>query len=186
MSRCGCPEEDTRQKPDSPGVVLNEEAIVFVLPLCGNQDGLRNLENGKLQKKQLSICRAEHCDYSEMYREVVQRQVAAGGAAKYRGYFWALCSEIRDILADPRPNKNDEANPPRNVGAFCVIDDGDPDYRAHGLIGYSSPSKGFWSQNDRTAARGNLWDTFRKRGIQNGNADPPFKTDALTLEPSSI
>ncbi len=194
MSRDGCPEEDTQQKKESLGIVINDEPIVYALvhPTSINDQSVAYFHSGRLKNRQLSVCRASYSSYREMYEKVVQPQLEADSTRQYRGYLWAPCHEIRSILATRRNDAKAGSEEQRPVGAFCVIDDGDANFRAHARLGYSAPSLNFWSKNDREAARGNLSLTLHTRGIHNGTSTPPFphrkfrKRDRETLAPHAI
>jgi hypothetical protein len=173
MKRCGCPEEDTQQKVDSPGRVERSESIAFAIPLNRDQGGVTMFENGKLKTKVLSVCRAAKCTFDEMYTAVVAVQIAKNSSLKFAGYYWALCEEIRGIVALPQQGTSGEGVAPI-TGAFCVIDDGEPSYHAHAVMGYSQPDPRFWAKHDRAAARANLLQVFEERGILYGDASPPF------------
>jgi hypothetical protein len=156
MTRQGCPEEQSKQKTYSPDIVRSDEPVVYALvhPLSINEQSLAYFHSGRLKDGQLSVCRGRHSSYHEMREKVVRPQLAADATRQYRGYVWALCDEIRSIIATP---KNDpKTGQQHNIGAFCVIDDGLIQFRAHARLGYSSPGRDFWSKNDREAARGNL------------------------------
>jgi hypothetical protein len=138
------------------------------------KEGLRVFENGKLAKKELSVCRAEHCSFDEMMAAVVNPQLLSKPARRFQGFYYARSDEIRAIMAQLRTEENKPALD--EVGAFCVIDDGLPEYPAHAVLGYAKPDPDFWSKNDKQAARANLFDVMRRRGIYQYPGDVPFTT----------
>jgi hypothetical protein len=178
MTRLGCSEEDTQQKEESPGVVTNDEPVVFamVYPVSIDDRSLARFHKDRLKSRELSVCRAFFCSYRQMYRKVVRPQLNADPARRYRGYLWAPCGEIRDIIATPRPKQ-----PPHAIGAFCVIDDGDLRFPAHSRLGYCAPTPDFWSRNDREAARGDLSLRFHVRGIHQAPSSPPFRLRRIEM-----
>lgn len=177
MSRCGCPEETVQQSVHSPGVVVNEEPVVFALVLADSADELSTeiFQNKKLKQKRQSFCRSTHCTFEEMYNLVVTPQVSAPGSLEYKGYLWATAGEIRSIVAER--NKSRDKTPhltPERVGAFCVIDDGEDNYRAHAWVGYANPLPNFWSLHESNQARGDLLLALKRRGKLCEAASPPF------------
>jgi hypothetical protein len=171
MSRCGCAPEDEQQSEHSPGVVQNEEPLVIVTDTVDLT--LKSFPNNKLKSGQLSVCRAALCRFDEMFAAVVGDVSAP--RIDYKGYFWALANEIRSIIAKRNTSRDKTPHlPPKKVGAFCVIDDGEPDYKPHACLSYSRPSDNFWSLHDTVAARGDLLIAFESRGISSSAATPPF------------
>jgi hypothetical protein len=102
MSRCGCPEETEQQSVHSPGVVVNEEPVVFALVLAASADELsvKIFQNSKLKEKRQSFCRSTHCIFEEMYDRVIKPQISAPRSLEYKGYLWATAHEIRSIVAE--------------------------------------------------------------------------------------
>lgn len=136
----------------------------------------------KLKKRDLSVCRGDHSRYSDLLRYVVEPQLANKPAREYKGYYWATCSEIRDIAAELTGKEHSDN---RTVGAFCVVDDALGDYTAHAVIGFSHPDNDFWKKNNREAARGNLLIAVQRRGLHYpadpAEADwPGFANQSLT------
>jgi hypothetical protein len=138
MSRCGCPEEDVKQSGHSPAIVVNEEPIVFALVLEADAwpDSIESFKNSKLKERLQSFCRSAHCCFNDMYDFVVKPQLGGSPERQFKGYLWALTEEVRSIPAK-RNNMRDKtpSKTPANVGAFCVIDDGEPGYEAHARVG---------------------------------------------------
>jgi hypothetical protein len=169
MMRCGCSNEDKQFSQHSPGVVTDDESLVFVTE--GDEISFKLFSNGRLKDTRLSVCRAQHATFAEMITAVI------GDPPKkaYKGYMWAPTREVRAILArrnsarDKTPNQT-----PKKVGAFCVADDGEQNYKAHACIGYSTPTKNFWELHDTVAARGDLLIAFSTRGVIQIAISPPF------------
>jgi hypothetical protein len=169
MSRCGCPGEDERQSQHSRDTVQDDEPIVLATETTDLT--LEIFSNSKLKSGTFSVCRAAHCTFDEMIKAVVGSEPSE----KFKGYMWALTREIRSILA--KRNTARDKTPrltPKNVGAFCVIDDGEPDYKSHALLGYSRPTDNFWMLHESVAARGDLLIVFQARGVIQHSSTPPF------------
>ncbi len=180
MSRPGCPEEQNKQKAESPDIVGGDEPIVYVLiqPVSANVHPtsgipLAYFKNDRLKSGQLSVCRGLYSSYEELQQKVVRPQLSSDPSRKHAGYVWALCCEVRSIMAAPQ-NPDKEPTQRSDVGAFCVIDDGLTGFHAHARMGYCAPGADFWSKNDRTKARGDLSIVFDARGIHQSHAAPPF------------
>jgi hypothetical protein len=175
MNRCGCSEEDTQQSTHSPGIVLDEEAIVFALILGPDGDvaSIEIFSKSKLKDRNLSVCRGGHSTFDEMHTRVVEPQLDPSTQLGFRGFYWATCSEIRSIVAE-RNTSRPKGLVPTAVGAFCVIDEGEPDHPAHARIGYCNPLPNFWSLHQSVAARGNLLLKFAARGVFLTSSVPPF------------
>jgi hypothetical protein len=173
MSRCGCLTESERQSHHSPDVVSDNEPIVLVTETTDLT--LEIFSNSKLKAGTLSVCRAAHCTFDEMLKAVV----GSTQSDEFKGYSWALSLEIREILAK-RNNMRDKtpALTPKKVGAFCLVDDGEPNYRAHACLSYSRPTANFWMLHDSIAARGDLLIAFEKRGVLQRDDASPFLTIA--------
>jgi len=164
MNRCGCIEEDSQQTPSSPGIVEPQESIVFacVHPETAPERGVSMFQKTKLIKRDLSVCRGNHSRHSDLLCHVVEPQLTKKPAREYKGYYWATCREIRDIVAELTGKKHSDN---RTVGAFCVVDDALGDYTAHAVIGFSRPDNDFWEKHNREAARGNLLVAVQRRGL---------------------
>jgi len=155
-----CPKEAKQQKKCSPGIVENKESIVFVVidPLhC--QDGKlisAAFPTKRLTEGTLSVSRGDHSTLADVLLHVVDPQLSRDSKRKLMGACRTRCAEIRAIKGS-----TDKAR------LFCVIDDGSNNYPAHAHIGYSDSTKedGFWSRNERTAARANLTRVFEQGGI---------------------
>jgi hypothetical protein len=180
MNRCGCPEEDSQQTSNSPGIVQLEESIVFamIFPRTADILGVACLPNGDLKNRQLSVCRGDFSSYAELLERVVQPQLLRDPSRHYVGYHWATCAEIRAIYAQLSPKQlQRQSNATSEVGAFCVIDDAVNGYDAHARVGYSSPPIAkFWEKHERAAARGNLLIVLQARGTFK-----PTEADAAPL-----
>ena len=126
MSRCGCLNETVQQSTHSPGIVVNEEPVVFALVLDNTEDELsfKIFQNDRLKKTQQSFCRSNYCTFEEMYDQVVKPQMST--LVEYKGYLWAPVSEIRSVIAQRNAARDKTPDlTPSSVGAFCVIDDGE-------------------------------------------------------------
>jgi hypothetical protein len=186
MSRIGCPEEESPQSTHSPSLISNDEPVIFVLVLRSEDDERSHniLRNGRLKDKNQSLCRPHHCTFAEMRDAVVKPQINSGEPVVYKGYLWATAGEIRSIIAER--NKTRDKSPgltPENVGAFCVIDDGTEDYRAHARTGYADPIKSFWTLHETVAARLALVEALWQRGKFTGSAEPPFVSATPSASP---
>jgi hypothetical protein len=165
MNRPECPKEAVQQSSLSPGLVSDDEPIVYILvdPLTVMNGSVKEFSKSQLKRGDLSVCRAKHCTTSEAERAIVQPLLSKPGRS-FEGALWMPCQRIRSItLGESR------------VGAFCVIDDGLQDYRAHAVLAFSTPQDEKL-RNEREAARGNLKDLFRENGVQPRLADCPFKS----------
>ena len=162
MTRCGCPNEDTQQTTESPGIVELGESIVFacIHPETAPERGVAMLPKEKLKKTDLSVCRGAYSSHDDLLEHVVKPQLSKKPERIYKGYYWVVCKEIRDIIAVQKKENSD-----KTAGAFCVVDDALPDYTAHAVIGFSRPSDNFWSKHDREAARGDLLIAVQCRGL---------------------
>lgn len=167
--RLGCPKEDTAQSQHSPGTVSDDEPIVLAMDTADLT--LELFSNSKLKSGTFSVCRSAHCTFDEMIKAVFGSEPSE----KFKGYVWAVAQEIRTILAK-RNNSRDKtpAQTPKKVGAFCIIDDGEPDYKAHASLAYSQFAPHFWKLHESIAARGDLLIAFENRGILQQPTVPPF------------
>ena len=153
MPREGCDCEDEKQSEHSPGLVGDAEEIVYVLadPHTFEEGSVKRFSKGKLQRRELSICRARHSSVSLITKAVIEPLTQSGNV--YHGALWALTEEIREIaLGDS------------GVGAFCVADDGLVYDTAHAVLGFSEAR--IKLRNHREAARGNLTELFLRRGMK--------------------
>ena len=164
MSRCECHKESSSQSLYSPGLVLSEEAIVYVLvdPLSFEDGSIKSLRHDHLKKSQMSVVRASFITGTTARALTVEVMVANNNQRVDCGYAYAMCQEIREIRLGQL-----------GVGAFCVIDDAFEHFPAHAHIGYSNTDD---KKNDRLTARGNLLLLFKKRGIFENWAGVPFFT----------
>jgi hypothetical protein len=172
MSRIGCSEEKQKRSDISPGIVDDDETLVFALvyPNTINDQSVAAFQKGKLKTQELSLCRSQYCSYQDMFKNVVEPLLNRDDARQFRGYQWALCREIRAILA--QPNIGTEG---ATIGAFCVFDDACEEYIAHSVMGFAKPPiDKFWEKHSREAARGNLRLVFAERGVKQDHASPPF------------
>ena len=178
MRRCGCPEEEVQQTATSPGVVLDDEPIIFALiePITAERNVGAKFSKSKLIERSLSVCRGAHMSYADLLEHVVDSVVRKESRRKYIGYHWATCGEIRAIMSEPKPGRSGKGEAgTKEFGAFCVIDDANGDHLAHAVIGFSRPADDFWSKNDRLAAQQNLKRVFEARGIMTEPATPPLR-----------
>src|SRR4051794_39386248 len=100
MNRAGCPEEQSQQTIGSPGVVSDFESLVFALvsPISADPQSVAILPKSKLVEQQISLCRAKYSSYEEMVSKVVAPLIGRSKDREYRGYVWALTSEVREVL----------------------------------------------------------------------------------------
>ena len=173
MNRCGCTEEEVQQSQHSPGTVEDDEPLAFVVDVDFDELTFKSFPNGKLKAGTFSVCRTTHCSFQEMTNAVVGSETAP--KITYKGYLWALARDIRAIVA--KRNTSRDKTPdltPKKAGAFCVIDDGEPDYIAHACLKYSKPTSSFWVLHETVAARGDLLIAFQARGPAQAPASPPL------------
>jgi|SRR5215217_2136222 hypothetical protein len=163
MSRPECPAEGAQQSEHSPGPIDDREPIVYILvdPLTSQAGTVKDLLKSKLKQGTLSVCRCLHCSAAEANAAVVVPLTAGTLGRSFQGALWATANRIRDI----RLGMSD-------VGAFCLVDDGKPDYRAHAHLAYSPADEKL--RNAREAARANLKAAFLENGIQPSLATCPF------------
>lgn len=176
MTRCGCSEEDSRQSVHSPCAVANDESVVFVIfeHQAADVESVKLFSNNRLKDKQQSFCRAGYCSFEAMIGAVVGSAGTADGT-KFGGYMWATALEVRAIVAERNSARDkDPSSTPKGIGAFCVIDDGEENYSAHARIGYANPKPTWWTLHDSNAARGNLLQVLRSRGVKQSSETPPF------------
>lgn len=166
MPRAGCPEEDQPQTNDGLGVVTDDEPIVYALidPRTSKVGSIILFPKSDWNDRQLSVCRADSCDYDTFYDRAISGQVAKGST--YIGYVWATAGEIRKI------NAVDEKGVEQRVGALCVIDDSLPNYKSHARMGECKPDSKFWGRHKRLAARLQLEKVLLTRGIATVAAAP--------------
>lgn len=182
MTRVGCAQEAVQQSQFSPGPVEDNEPIILVTSTA--ELTLQSFPNGKLKSGELSVCRGALCRLEEMIAAVVGDPSAP--KMVYTGYVWALAAEIRSILAKRNTSRDKAPNlTPKKAGAFCVVDDGEPSYKAHACIAYSQHTSSFWALHDSVAARGDLLIAFQARGLSKASASPPFSGGAPQIAATS-
>lgn len=162
MIRCECEQEGSLQSQYSPGVVEDDEPIVYALvhPLTGS---FKDLSHSQLKAGTLSVCRAGHVSGPDARSNTVAVLLAKDETRRDDGFLYAKCKDIRAIKLGKS-----------NVGAFCVVDDGLETYPAHAHLSYSIPSDEKL-RNDRQTAKGNLLKLFRKAGEHTEWEGHPFK-----------
>jgi hypothetical protein len=151
MPREGCGCEDTLQSEHSPGLVSDDEEIIYALvdPYTYSEGSIKEFSNSKLKARVLSVCRAQYSSVKLITEAVIEPLARSGNV--YQGALWAFSKEIREIaLGDS------------GVGAFCVADDGLAHDRAHAVLGFSEAQ--IELRNHRVAARGNLKELLLRRG----------------------
>lgn len=162
MNRCECVKEQTSQSEHSPGLVRNDEPIVYALvdPLSFEQGSIKALKHDRLKKSELSVCRATYVTGEQAKALTTDVMIASNATRTDEGFAWAICSEIREIKLDA-------------IGkfAFCVIDDAYAHFPAHAHIGYSDVDD---KKNERAEARGNLLLLLKRRGIFKDWSGLPF------------
>lgn len=163
MSRCECPKEATSQSEHSPGLVKDEEPIVYALvdPLTSKDGSVKDFSKSQLKSGTLSVCRAAHCTAEEAH-ECILTPLLKNPDRKFEGAVWARCQSIRSIKLGSS-----------EVGAFCVHDDALESYAAHAHMAFSSPEDEKL-RNEREAARGNLKEIFLNGSIFGRLSDCPF------------
>lgn len=160
MTRCGCAKEDSTQSAFSPGVVSNEEPIVYAL-VQPDTSSVKAISKSRLKESTLSVCRAAHCAGAHAHAQIVQVLLEKNGERIEEGFFYALCSEIRAIMLGET-----------NQGAFCVVDDALEGFESHAHVGFSDP-KDSKLKNHREAARANLLLLLKHRGVfRDWNGEP--------------
>ncbi len=176
MSRCECPKEATSQSEHSPGLVKDEEPIVYALvdPLTSKDGSVKDFSKSQLKSGTLSVCRAAHCTAVEA-QECILDPLLSKPDRKFEGAVWARCESIRGIKLGSS-----------EVGAFCVHDDALENYAAHAHLAFSSPEDEKL-RNEREAARGNLKEIFLNGSIFGSLSDCPFRsTIDMVAPPSSL
>lgn len=161
MNRCECPREATSQSEHSPGLVQDDEVIVYALvnPLTSS---VGQISKSQLKASCLSVCRAGHISGPDAKSATVDVLLQKDTTRAHEGFLHALAGKIRAIRLGQS-----------EVGAFCVIDDALENYRAHAHIGFSDPSDSKL-RSEREAARGNLMLLFRERGVSENWIGEPF------------
>jgi hypothetical protein len=153
MSVCACPKECSQQQPHSPGVVLADEPIVYILLQPDHwAEGLLTaaaFAKSRLSSGTLSVCRAARCTADEANASIVQPQLQKDSRRVLVGALRARCSDIREIKVEAQR-------------AVCVIDDGLANFPAHAVLAYSEATKQekFWERNQRSAVRAELARVF--------------------------
>jgi hypothetical protein len=94
---------------------------------------------------------------SEVIDKLLHGIPPQGGRRHFVGLFKAICADLRKITVDY----------PKNNRAICVVDDGQPNYKAHAHLSYSvfAEGKDYWARNNSQAVRANLVDAFGKGAI---------------------
>jgi hypothetical protein len=177
MSRCECQSELTQQSPHSPGVVANEEPIVYALidPLTFETGSVKAISKSGLKAGDVSLCRAHYCT-GDLARQLIVGELQTKNPTRAdHGFLYAQATEIRELKLGTS-----------DVGAFCLIDDGMPHYAAHAHLAYSIPKDGKL-RNHRETARADLLETLRKRGQFATWDGAPFKINRQAVrEPSML
>lgn len=165
MIRCECPKEAESQSPHSPGIVEDDEPIVYLIvdPLTSENGSVKSISKSQLKSGTLSVCRSKYCDADEAKTLMLDPLTSKAGRT-FQGAAWASCSQIRSIKLGAS-----------NVGAFCVHDDALEDYSAHAHLAFSVPQEEKL-RNEREAARGNLKELFLSNGVATSLEDCPFRS----------
>jgi|GEM_PF-2873798 len=161
MSRCECEREGSQQSEHSPGIVSDDETIVYALvePLTSS---VKAISKSGLKAGTVSVCRAGYTTGPDAKAKTVDILLAKDSSRTDDGFLHAPCAEIRAIPLGSS-----------NIGAFCVIDDGLPDHISHAHLGYSEPAD-VKLRNDREAARANLLAVLNRRGVKVEWSGEPF------------
>lgn len=151
-----CSKEKKQQSNHSPGVVSDEEHILYVL-LEPDQWKYGQLtkaafSDSKLCACDLSVARQEHTDLDAILENVVVPQIDKNPTRQFVGLLMAPCALIRGLRVG-------ESDGTRGDRATCVIDDGISGYEAHSLMAYSESVRR-QNRNVRLSVRANLIDTF--------------------------
>lgn len=159
VDRCECPKESRRQKKYSPRRVFDNEPIVYAVidPLQFSSGSLKQIKSDKLKHDDLSVCRSKFTSGEAARKSIVVPQIAKDPSRIDMGYLWATAREIRGIQL---PNVK--------LGAFCVVDDGLEQFRAHAVLGYATAPDGVDVSklaSLRQSARGDLLLLFQRRGL---------------------
>jgi len=145
-----CPEEDERQCPDSPGVVVDDESLGYLLYSpelwLGGELSNAAFSRSKLRAGQVSVFRTQYCDAAIVEREAWAPLQARDPNRALAGVAVALCERIRLVRNGPDR-------------AVCVVDAGRPNYAAHAHLGFSSSVTNS-SPSIQTAVRANLCRAF--------------------------
>ncbi|MER8374427.1 hypothetical protein [Mesorhizobium sp. M1406] len=140
----------------SSGLIKNNEPIVYALidPDQIEGGGIKDFKKERLKKSELSVCRAWDASAEEARAYIVAKQLEKIATRTDEGYAWTPAKDIRAIRLTGL-----------DIGAFCVVDDGLEDFKAHAVLGYSKAPEGYDGNklaNQREAARGNLLLLFSK------------------------
>lgn len=151
-----CPCEGISQSEHSPGLVGDDEAIVYaMIDPDTAPNSVARISKSKLDAGELSVARASYCTAAEAREKIVAPQLDRDSTRKDLGYLWAVCSEIRAV----RLGMSDLAQ-----GAFCVHDAALKDFPAHAHLACSAPVDNK-HRNFKAAARGDLLKVFEARGV---------------------
>jgi len=169
MSDCPCTGELEQQSPLSPGLVGDDEQIVYALidPLTADAGGevlsVLNFSKSKLQAGTLSVCRAGHTTASSARENIVGALQVKDPSRKDCGFLTAACESIRGIMLGASAFR-----------AFCVNDAGLEGFEAHAHISNSETTDQKLLSH-RLAARGNLKLVFEEGGVNQEWSGHPFR-----------
>lgn len=153
---CEC--EQALQSKHSPGLVQDDEEIVYCLidPDLYDRDTstLKNKAFSKtaLRKTDLSVIRKHHSSSDEVQEKVINPQVAR---KPHRRFCGVLVCQSANIRAINNSTKQD----------FCVADAGLEGFASHAHLGFCNALASM-SKSAQEAARSNLVAAFQTRGIQ--------------------
>lgn len=169
---CACPLEEQPQHESSPGVVQDDEHVLYVLvdPLHTKDGDLSGamFRGSQLKAGELSVCRVRYAT-PELINDCVVTPLLSKEGRTFVGSLVAVAGEIRSIT-------NEEGQQ-----LYCVVDDPiHQDYKtpsrpslkfpinhSHAHVGYSciTKVKNFWNNlNTEAAARENLAAVFKRLG----------------------
>ncbi|SFQ13904.1 hypothetical protein [Tranquillimonas alkanivorans] len=152
----GCECEKNQQSAHSPGLVLDEEEIIYCLihpDLFDAASGeLKNKAFSKsiLKKSELSVVRKPYSSEADTKANVVDPQVQRNPSRRFCGALTAPTKAIRALAGSS----------PQDV---CVADDGLPGFPAHAHLGFSEEVAA-QSKSVLEAVRSNLIDVFNAGG----------------------
>ena len=156
-----CPKELESQHHASPGVVEDDEVIIYVLidPDLYENGSLKKSAFSKstLKKKELSVCRGHHSAAAEAKEKIFEPQAIKQPERKLIGAYNTVCSSIRGLLICDTESR-----------AICVIDDASDDFVGHAHLGFSDAffNEELNLRNHFVATRSNLVRIFEQNGLK--------------------
>jgi hypothetical protein len=148
-----CDGELQQQSQYSPGVVLHEEDVAYVVlePEHWSEGNLTLAAFAKSKLEEgLSVYRPAHCTALAAHGHIVSGALARDPSKSLVGCLATTCSEIRDLSV-------------LGERSICVIDDGEAAFPAHASLTFSQAIR-IATKSIKVAARGDLVLAFTRRG----------------------